>query len=62
MKRMGFYVNCLSAEIHTDPFFHGTGGGLELLQYDVLFVCVCMCMCVLCLCINVNLFVLPSQI
>lgn len=27
MKRMGFSVNCLSAEIHTDPFFHGAGGG-----------------------------------
>ena len=26
MKRMGFYVNCVSAEIHTDPFFHGVGG------------------------------------
>lgn len=45
MKRMGFYVNCLSAEIHTDPFFHGAGGFGELLQYAVLFVCVCMCLC-----------------
>lgn len=25
MKRMGFYVNCLSAEIHTDPFLHRAG-------------------------------------
>lgn len=62
MKRIGFYVNCLSAEIHTDPFFHGAGGFWELLQYRVLFVCVFMCMCVLCLCINVYLFGLQSQI
>lgn len=62
MKRMGFYVNCLSAEIHTDPFFHGAGGFWELLQYRVLFVCVFMCMCVLCLCINGYSFGLQSQI
>lgn len=64
MKRMGFYVNCLSAEIHTDPFFHGTGQGVgfELLQYDVLFVCASMCMYVLCLSINVYLFVCLSLI
>ena len=60
MKRMGFYVNCLSAEIHTDPFFHGAGGFWELLQYAALVVCVCMC--VIWLCINIYLFVLLCQI
>lgn len=44
MKRMGFYVKCLSAEIHTDPFFHRAGGFGSCC--DVVFVCVCVC-CVL---------------
>lgn len=38
MKRMGFYVNCLSAEIHTDPFFHGAedmGMGVATVWYVV---------------------------
>ena len=59
MKRMGFYVNCLSAEIHTDPFFHGAGG---VLGVATVRRAVCVCVCVLCLCINAYLFGLLSQI
>ena len=42
---MGFYVNCLSAEIHTDPFFHGDGGSgsrLSMLRCVCVFVCLCV--------------------
>lgn len=37
MKRMGFYVNCLSAEILTDPFFHRAGG------FGTCYTMVCFC-------------------
>lgn len=61
MKRMGFYVNCLSAEMHADPFFHGARGVWELLQCGVLFVCVYIWI-FLRLCVNVYLFGVPSKI
>lgn len=50
MKRIGFYVNCLSAEMHTDPFFHRAGGVWELLRYGVCSVCMLCLHANVCLC------------